>query len=200
MTATRFDPATDMGYETMRHLTICEQRHRVLVHIVATGHARLGLQTPVWQDSERDRRAVAELMLNALQHTSRHYVECPWSFKAERIDNDVVWTISDSGPGVLRTYLDSFYGPHMLKVHGGDRDALLTHLIHERASCFASDPSAGLGMGIAIGRIARQGGGASLRTEGRLLELRDGRMMHVGPEQTIGTSWTVRLPMAARMD
>lgn len=200
MTATRFDPATDMGYETMRHLTICEQRHRVLVHIVATGHARLGLRTPLWQDSERDRRAVTELMLNALQHTPRHYLECPWSFTAERVGDDVVWKISDTGPGILRTYLDSFYGPHMLGVHGGDEDALLLHVIHERASCFASDPGAGLGMGIAIKRFAKQGGSATLRTEGRRLEMHEGRMVHVGPDETIGTHWTIRLPMAARTD
>lgn len=197
MSATRFDPAMDMGHDTIRLLTTQTNRHRVLVHIVATGHARLGLRTPEWQDMERVRRAVSELMLNALQHTPRHSLELPWSFVAERVGDDVVWTVSDTGPGILPTYLDSYYGPHMLSAHGGDRDALLAYVIHERASCFASDPNAGLGIGIAIGRIAAQGGAATLLTDGRRLELRDGRMEQAGEEKTNGTHWTIRMPMTA---
>lgn len=184
MTATSFSMTRDLGVDSIHHLQINPRRGE---SVVARGEATLFPDRYAFRAAAR--RTVVELISNAMIHVRRSSVEWPWRFSAVREDDDIVWTIADDGAGMLAGFLASGCGRDR-----PDCDETLLSLFEDHHTAHCGDPNAGLGLGNAIRSATAAGHRMTLETDGRRLELRDGRMAVVERDlETRGTTWTVRI-------
>lgn len=196
MAQAAFSIPSDMGTGVVDAL-MNGNRGPMMRHAVSTAHHAIGLRPADMAAQDRIRRMIHELAINAVQHVTRRSVALPWNLSVVRDGSDALWTIADDGPGILGRFREA-WGFERARAHYGDGDALLDAIIHERLTSFSGDPNAGLGIQIALRQAMETDTRLRLATDGRLLELHDGRMIRTGTAAGSGTVWTVRIPMMPR--
>lgn len=193
----RFSMERDMGVDFTGRLTHRSRSYTTVDRILGTAHRLLDLRHDDHDASMRSASALRQIMLNAFDHVRRRRVELPWSVDAVREGDDALWTIADSGEGMLGRYLADRGSFRMSDAEPEGVDMVLS-LIHDRRSSQCGDPNAGIGLDIAIRDASRSGCSLTLRTSGHAFELKEGRMVPTGEAPGIGTVWTVRVPMVDR--
>jgi len=193
-----FSMVRDMDFDFVTRLSYGTETHGAITYMVGKAEHSLWLRHDDRTIRDKAMRAIRELVRNAFVHVRRCSVDSPWSVLARREDEMAVWTISDTGPGILARYVSDERRPMLRDVEPEGVEMLLS-LIHDQRTSHYGDPNAGIGLEIAVREASRSGCSLELRSDGFVLELRDGRMTHVADDDTIiGTTWTVRVPMTDR--
>lgn len=193
-----FSMVRDMDFDFVTRLSYGTETHSSLSYMIGKAEHALWLRHDDRAIGDRAARTIRELVKNTFIHVRRTNVDLPWSVVAKREDDVAVWTISDTGSGILARYVSDEHRMMLRDVEPEGVEMLLS-LIHDRRTSHYGDPNAGLGLEIAVREASRGECSLGLRSDGFVLELRDGRMVHVADDPTIvGTTWTVHVPMTDR--
>lgn len=197
VTSAGFSMKRDMGHEFVERMTRRSRSYSSVDRLLGKAHSTLGLRHDDRTRSERSASVLRQIIHNAFDHVRRHGLEDPWTIDAAREGDDAVWTISDTGAGMLERYVAD-----RRTFRASDDEAegieMILSLIHDHRSSDLNDPNAGIGLEIAMRDASRSGCSMRLRTSGHSFVLKNGRMVPSGDAPGIGTTWVVRVPMADR--